>query len=227
MSVGWELEAKLRPPERKLPPYPPKYITLASGEKLVIRQVQREEIPILLETIEPLIKVENDFYDIVAARFYAELLALYRYRVRDEFCLVGAINGVIASICNSRLVNEDLGMSYHTMTIRRGLRCGAQMFAAKMEYHIEFLGQKEVLIVAESPIGFRRWMIEYQLEPRFNVQHELGGVPSYALTKELYFAAKSRLVGGRRPVPEELLKTAERLLPPEEYPQIPGKKFKR
>lgn len=222
MDLGYELEMKLRPPQREMLPYPAKFITLASGEKMVIREVKREEIPMLLEIIEPLIKVERDFYDIVAARFYAELLGLLRYRVRDEYCLVGVIDGVVASICNGRLVDEDVGMSYHTMTIRRGLRCGAQMFAAKMEYHIEILNQKEVLIVAESPIGFRRWIIEYQLEPRFSVQHELGGVPTYVLTRELYFAAKEMLVTGTRPVPEDLLKTADTLIPPEKYPQIPG-----
>ena len=113
-------------------------------------------------------------------------------------------------------------MSYHTMTIKRGLRCGAQMFAAKMEYHMEILNQKEVYIVAESFIGFRRWMIEYQLEPRFEAQHELGGVPTYVLTRPLYFSAKESLVTGTRPVPEDLLATADTLIPPEEYPQIPG-----
>ena len=125
-------------------------------------------------------------------------------------------------MCNSRLVDKDVGMSYHTMTVVRGLRCGAQMFAAKMEYHIEFLGQKDVYIVAESPIGFRRWMIEYQLEPKFEVQHELGGVPTYTLTRDLYNAAKDRLVTGTRPVPEDLLKTADTLIIPDEYPQLPG-----
>ena len=217
-----EMEMRLRPPASDLPPYPPKAITLASGEQMVIRQVKRDEIPILLETIEPLIQVDKDFYDIVAARFYSELLGMYRYRVLDEFCLVGTINGVIASMCNSRLVDKDVGMSYHTMTVVRGLRCGAQMFAAKMEYHIEFLGQKDVYIVAESPIGFRRWMIEYQLEPKFEVQHELGGVPTYTLTRDLYNAAKDRLVTGTRPVPEDLLKTADTLIIPDEYPQLPG-----
>ena len=222
MNAAYELEVKLRPVQRELPPYPAKFITLASGEKMVVRQVKREEVPLLLEVIEPLIKVKKDFYDIVAARFYAELLGFFHYRVREEYCLVGTIDGVVASICNGRLIDENSGMSYHTMTIKRGLRCGAQMFAAKMEYHMEILNQKEVLIVAESPIGFRRWMIEYQLEPRFNVQHELGGVPTYVLTRELYFVAKERLVTGTRPVPKELFKTADTLIPPEKYPQIPG-----
>ena len=150
-----ELEASLRPPAMEMPPYPPKVITLASGEKMVVRQVEREEIPTLLEAIYPLLWVERDFYDIVAARLFGELLAYKRYRVKDEYVLAGLIDGVLAGMVNGRLVDGKTGMSYHTLTIRRGLRVGSHLFAAKMEYHIEHCGQEEVLIVAESPIGFR------------------------------------------------------------------------
>ena len=221
MGLGYELEMELRPLQQPLPSYPPKFITLASGEKMVVRQVNREEIPLLLEVIEPLTKVAEDFYDIVSARTYAELLGMYLYRVRDEYCLVGTISGVIAGIANGRLVNDSSGMSYHTIAIKRGFRCGALMFAAKMEYHMEILNQKEVYIVAESPIGNRRFVIGWQLEPRFDVQHELGGVPSYVLTSELYMAGRQRLVCGTSPVPKDLLATAESLIRPVEYPQIP------
>ena len=113
-------------------------------------------------------------------------------------------------------------MSYHTMALRRGLRIGAHAFAAKMEYHIDIMKQKEVLIVAESPIGFRRWMIEYNLEKRFHIQHELGGVPSWALTKEIFEKARESLVVGRRPVPKELLDRAKAgILPPSDPPVPP------
>jgi len=216
MSTGNELEALLRPPATEMPPYPPKVITLASGEQMVVRQIEREEVPTLLEAIAPLLWVERDFYDIVAARLFAELLAFKRYRVLDEYCLVGLIDGVLAGIVNGRVASPDVGMSYHTLTLRRGLRVGAHLFAAKMEYHVEYLGEKEVLIVAESPIGFRRWMIEYPLEKKFEIQHELGGVPSWVLTRETYLAAKPRLVAGRRPVSPELLETARKILLPEE-----------
>jgi tRNA U34 2-thiouridine synthase MnmA/TrmU len=111
-------------------------------------------------------------------------------------------------VVNSRMVNEKVGMSYHTLAIDRGLRIGSHLFAAKMEYHMEYLDQEEVLIVAESPIGFRRWMIEYPLE-KTNIPHELGGGDSYRLTREIYFAAKPRLVVGDRPVPQNLLDEAE------------------
>jgi len=222
-----ELEASLRPPAMDMPPYPPKVITLASGEEMVVRQVRRDEVPILLEAIYPLLWVERDFYDIVAARLFGELLAYKRYRVKDEYVLVGLIDGVLAGIVNGRLVDAKTGMSYHTLTIRRGLRVGSHLFAAKMEYHIEHCKQQEVLIVAESPIGFRRWMIEYPLEKRFEVQHEFGGVPSWVLLEGTYYKAKPRLAAGRRPVPEELLRGAETIvLPPEEtvVRQVTGEK---
>ena len=211
-----ELEVLLRPPAMDMPVYPPKAITLASGETMVVRQVAREEVPTLLEAIYPLLWVERDFYDIVAARLFGELLAYKRYRVRDEYVLVGLIDGVLAGMVNGRLVDEKTGMSYHTLTIRRGLRVGSHLFAAKMEYHIEHCQQEEVLIVAESPIGFRRWMIEYPLEKKFEVQHEMGGVPSWLLPKDVYYAAKPRLVAGRRPISDELMQSAASITLPEE-----------
>jgi|UniRef100_A0A7C3EKK0 N-acetylglutamate synthase-like GNAT family acetyltransferase len=224
-----EMEKKLRPPEVELKPYPPKVITLASGEKMVVREARRDEVGVLLGTVAPLIGVAADFYDIVAARMYAEILGWYRYRVANEFVIVGAINGVIAGIVTSRHVDDKLGMSLHTLTIKRGLRVGAQLFAAKMEHHIDILGEDEVYIVAESPNGFKRWMIEYQLEDRSHlypqVRHELGGVPTYVLTRKLWNDVKAVKCTGTRPVSDEDLKSAEKLIMPSEYPQIPG--FKR
>ncbi len=224
-----EMEKTLRPPEIPLKPYPPKVITLASGEKMVVREARREEVGVLLGTVAPLMGVPTDFYDIVAARMYAEILGWYRYRVANEFVIVGAIDGVIAGIVTSRHVSDKLGMSYHTMTIKRGLRVGAHLFAAKMEEHIEVLGEEEVYIVAESPNGFKRWMIEYQLEDRSSqfpeVRHELGGVPTFVLTRPLWDAVKEVKCTGSRPVSDADLKSAEKLKMPTEYPQIPG--FKR
>jgi len=190
-------------------PYPAKVITLATGAKLVIRQADRDDVPILLEAIKPTLQIERDYYDIVGVRLYAELLGWYRYRVRDEFCLVGQIDGLLVGIVNSRMYSPELGISLHTMAIERGLRIGAHLFASKMEHHIEYLNQEEVLITAESPIGFRRWMIEYGLIQR-DGQHELGGATPYGLTRELYFATKDRLVAGERPVPPELMEVAEK-----------------
>jgi hypothetical protein len=158
--------------------------------------------------IQPLVWVDRDYYNIVAARLFAELLGWKVYRVRDEYCLVGVIDGVLAGIVNGRMFDQSHGMSYHTLALKRGLRVGAHLFAAKMEHHIEYLGQEEVWIVAESPIGHRRWMIEYPLAEKFEIQHELGGASSWVLTRDTYFRAKPRLVSGTRPVSEKLLATS-------------------
>jgi hypothetical protein len=210
MALDMELEAILRAPEVYQAPYPPKVITLANGKKLVVREVFREDVPVLLEGVRPTLTIERDYYDIVGVRLYAELLGWYRHRVRNEYCIIGQIDGILVGIVNGRMMNEDIGISLHTLAIDRGLRVGAHLFAAKMEHHIEYLGQQEVWITAESPIGFRRWMIEYGLEKQTDYQHELGGATSYRLTRELYFAAKPRLVVGDRPVPKELFDVATR-----------------
>jgi len=215
-----DLEKILRPVDTPLPEFPAKYMILAGSEQLVIRQVSREEIPDILPYVEPLMHVERDYYDVVAARVYSELLAYYNYRVQDEYVLVAQIEGELVAVVNGRIVNKDVGMSLHTLGLRRGLRVGAHAFAAKMEYHIDILGQKEVLIVAESPIGFRRWMIEYKLEKRFEIPHELGGCPSWALTKNLFDKARNSLIVGTRPVPEALLAKAKAaILAPSDPPK--------
>lgn len=218
-----DVEKILRPTDTPLPPFPPKHMTLAGGEQMVVRQVGREEIPAILPHVEALMHVERDFYDIVAARVYAELLSYYRHRVVDEYVLIAQIEGELSAVVNGRRMDADYGMSYHTLSLRRGLRVGAHAFAAKMEYHMDILGQKEVLIVAESPIGFRRWMIEYKLEQRFHIPHELGGCPSWSLTRPLFEAARGSLVVGRRPVPPALLDHAMRaILPPSDPPKPPA-----
>jgi hypothetical protein len=205
MAVDMDLEAVLRAPKIEMAPYPPKFITLANGKKMVVRQAKMEDVPTLLNAVRPTLEIPRDYYDIVGARLYAELLGWYRYRVRNEYCLVGQIDGYLVGIVNGRMVDENIGMSYHTLAIDRGLRVGSHLFASKMEYHIEFLKQQEVWITAESPIGFRRWMIEYGLIQQEGVQHELGGATSYKLTRDLYFETKPRLVAGKRPVPKKLL----------------------
>ena len=206
--MDMEIEAQLRPPERRMAPYPAKVITLAIGKQMVVREVERKDVPTLLNAVRPTLGIPRDYYDIVGARVYAELLGWYRYRVRDHYCIIGQVDGFLVGIVNGRMYTKEIGMSYHTLAVERGLRIGAHLFAAKMEHHLEYLGQTEVWITAESPIGFRRWMIEYNLEPKEGVQHELGGASFYALTREIWDKAKPRLCVGDRPVPDELLAAA-------------------
>ncbi|MGD8997801.1 MAG: hypothetical protein PVH80_06795 [Anaerolineae bacterium] len=208
--MDMELEALLRPPARDMPPYPPKVIVLATGKRMVVRQAERKDVAVLLEAVEPTLDIPRDYYDIVGARVYAELLGWYRYRVRDHYCLIGQVDGILVGIVNGRMVDQDIGMSYHTLAIERGLRIGAHLFAAKMEHHLEYLGQEEVWITAESPIGYRRWMLEYGLEPRQGVQHELGGASFYVLTREIWEESKPHLCVGDRPVPEDLMAVAKK-----------------
>ena len=209
-----EMEAKLRPQPRAMVPYEAKVIPLTTGEDMIVREATREELMLILDTIEPLLHHSKDFYDIVSARIYAEILGMLRYRVQDEYCLVGAVDGELAGIVNGRLVNDKVGMSYHTMTLKRGARVGAQLFAAKMEYHFDFLNQDEVWIVAESPNGFKRWMIEYELEPRFECPHELGGVPTFVLTRKLWEKHKANKNVGIRPAFEDVIESNKVLRAP-------------
>ena len=83
-----DLEKILRPIDNPLKPFEAKYMTLASGEHMVIRQIDRDEVPDVLPHIEPLLHVERDFYDVVAVRVYAELLAYHRHRMQDEYVFV-------------------------------------------------------------------------------------------------------------------------------------------
>lgn len=76
MPIDMDLEAVLRAPEVEQAPYPAKVITLATGKKMVMRQERREEVPSLLEAIRPTLRIERDYYDLVGARLYAELLGM-------------------------------------------------------------------------------------------------------------------------------------------------------
>jgi hypothetical protein len=214
------MEMSLRPVDTPMPQFPSKVITLKDGQKMVMRQIGREETALLLPYVEPLIHLNRDFYNIVASRLYSELLGYVTYRVQDEYVIIGQIDGELAAIVNGRTINPKVGLSYHTFTLKRGLRVGALGFATKMEYHFDFLNHQEVLVVAESPIGFRRWMEEYKLVKRFEIPHELGGCPSWALTKELYNNVKGTLVLGDRPVPADLLAKAQAgILAPKDPPK--------
>jgi len=208
--IDMELEAVLRPVEMSLPAYPPKVILLSNGQNLVIRQVRREDVPVLLQAVRPLCDVDRDFTDLIGARLYAELLGWYRFRLRNGYCLIGQVDGRLVGIMNGRVYSQEIGINYHTLEIDRRLRAGPHLFAAKMEYHIEVLGQEEVWTTAERPISFRKWMVEYVLESQTDAQHELGGSPSWRLSREHYMGIRDRMVAGERPVPPELLETSMR-----------------
>jgi len=227
-------EDMLRPPQNKVnpenTPYEPKYINLVDGTKMVVRQISREEVKDIVPLFYDIVRIKKDYYDLVGARILGEILAYAQYRVHDEYILLrqNGETGEVYGLVNGHLTKDPkVGMSYHTMTFKRGLRVGAHLFVAKMEYHMETLGNEEVLVVAESPIGFSRWMEELRLIPdKLEREHELGGVPTYVLTKENWDSyVKPERCFGERPVPEELLKNCQTIkLPEDVIQQITGVK---
>jgi len=230
MSVD---ENMLRPPQSKInpenTPYPSKYINLVDGTKMVVRQITREEVATILPLFYDIVKINKDYYDLVGARILGEILAYMQYRVRDEYILIGqnGETGEIYGLVNGHLTdNPKTGISYHTMTFKRGLRVGAHLFVAKMHNHF-LLGNEEVLVVAESPIGFQRWMDELRLTPdKLGRVHELGGGPTFVLTKENWesYVKPERLFGDTN-VPAELLENCKKIKLPEDVTfQITGKK---
>ena len=91
MSV--DVESILRTVDHPMPAFPAKVITLATGEPMVIREAGREEIPDILPHVEALIHHDRDFYDVVSARVYSELLAHYKHRYQDQYLLVCQCDG--------------------------------------------------------------------------------------------------------------------------------------
>ena len=91
MSIDEEM---LRPPQNEInpenTPYPPKYIYLVDGTKMVVRQINREETRQVIPLFYDIVKLTDfQYYDIVGARILGELLAYINYRVHDEYVILG------------------------------------------------------------------------------------------------------------------------------------------
>lgn len=205
-------------------PWPAATIKLRTGKTMYIREAKMEEAKILMSYVRQVMDVEHDFYDIVGARVYAELLGWYRKRIKDPYVLVGMIDGKLAGLVNGRLMNEDINISLHTMTFERGGRLGAALFYCKAYYAFEILGQKEFWSTYESYNG---WRIGYlgMAQPSYpwpDVQHELGGARVYYVTKKYWDQAIKRysedLVGDSLnfDVPDEIIKENESLVLPDD-----------
>jgi hypothetical protein len=220
-----EIEPILRGPAMEMEPFTPACIGLKDGSQLVIRAAKREEAPLMLSYVEKVMKSEHDFYDIVGARVYSEILGWYRHRLKDPYTLVGLIDGVWVGFANGRLMNEDINISLHSMALKRGLRIGAIMYYAKAQYGFETLGNEEWWATYESYNGWKRWGLG-MAQPSYpwpEYQHELGGAKVYYVTREYWDTTVKQylehLVGGslQRPVPDDLLaKNSETLIVPEE-----------
>src|SRR5512142_1943161 len=80
-----EIEPLLQAPPMELKPWPGAMITLKDGRILYIREARLDEAPAMLSYIKCVMETEVDFYDIVGARVYAEILGWYRKRLKDPF----------------------------------------------------------------------------------------------------------------------------------------------
>jgi len=218
-----ELEPLLSPPAMLIPPFAPAMVKVKGGQTMLIRPLKKAEAPLLLAYMKKLVDVDHDFYDIVGARVYAEILGWVRNRLKDPYQMIGLIDGHVVAFCNGRLMNEDINISLHTMAFRRGLRAGAIMYYSKCEYCFETLKQSEFWATYESYNGLKRWGIG-MAQPSYpwpDVQHELGGAKVFYVTKKYWDTTVKQYLEEmiqtklERPVPPTLLKQNEKLVMPE------------
>jgi hypothetical protein len=183
-----EIEPLLQAPPMDMKPWPEAMITLKDSRILYIREMKNDDVAPLLEYMMKVMEVEKDFYDIVGARVYAEILGQYRSRLKDPFTLIGTIDGQLAGFANGRMMNEDIAISLHTMTFSRRGRIGWAMYYAKTYHALEILGADEWWSTFESYNGWRMAGLE-MAQPCYpwpEYQHELGGARVYYVTKKYW-----------------------------------------
>lgn len=183
-----EIEPLLQAPPMDLKPWPDATLTLKDGRVLYIREARLDDAPLMLEYMKKLMDVDRDFYDIVGARVYAELLGWMRKRLKDPFQLVGLVDGEMVGFANGRVMNEDIAISLHTMAFSRRGRVGWAMYYAKTFYALEVLRCNEWWSTFESYQGWRMAGLE-MAQPSYpwpDNQHELGGARIYYVTKKYW-----------------------------------------
>jgi hypothetical protein len=219
-----EIEPLLQGPPSQMERWPGAMITLKDGRTMYIREARLEEAPAMMEYMKRVMEADHDFYDIVGARVYAEILGWYRKRLKDPYTLVGLVDGKWVGFCNGRLMNEDVNISLHSMALDRGGRIGAIMYYAKTYYAFEILGNKEFWATYESYNGWHRWGLG-MAQPSYpwpEYQHELGGARVYYVTKKYWDASikhyVQQMVGSHLvfDVPDSVVQANETLIVPEE-----------
>ena len=114
-----EIEAILQAPPLDIKPFEPRSVELTNkeGQKktMLVREARLDECKTLLKIISnSFLQIDNledvpDFYDVVGARVYAELLGWYRQRLKDPYTLIGMCDGELMGFANGRLMNEGPG----------------------------------------------------------------------------------------------------------------------
>ena len=181
-----EIEGLLQGYSMDLPPWPEAMFTLSDGRTLYLRAMTDEDIDPLLGFMEKVMKVNKDFYDIVGVRVYGEILAVRRKRLKDNFTILGLIDGEFLGFANGRFWNEDLAISLHTMTFSRRGRLGWAMYYAKTYYALEICKAKEWWSTFESYNGWRMagLAMAQPTKPWPQYQHELGGAKVYYVNQD-------------------------------------------
>ncbi len=220
-----EIEPLLQAPPMDLKPWPMATIQLKDGRTMLIREAKMEEAPLMMAYMKKVMEADHDFYDVVGARVYAELVGWYRKRLKDPYTLVGLIDGLWVGFANGRLMSEDINISLHTVALARGGRIGAIMYYAKAYYGFEILGNKEWWATYESYNGWWRWGLG-MAQPSYpwpEYQHELGGARVYYITKKYWDKVVKnyvrQMVGADLVfdnIPDEVIKANEVLRVPDE-----------
>ncbi|MCK5684227.1 N-acetyltransferase [bacterium] len=224
-----ELEPLLQGPALDVEQWQPTAVKLQNGQTMLIRKAKLSEAQTLLKMIRTRFINDDDldqvkdFYDIVGARVYAEILGWYRQRLKDPYTFLGLIDGEVVAFGNGRLMNEDINISLHTMAFKRGLRAGAVMYYAKCHYCFEILGQEEFWATYESYNGLKRWGLG-MAKPSYpwpDVQHELGGAKVFYLTRQYWdqrikeYISQMAGAGEFMPASDELIKANEIIRDPD------------
>lgn len=222
------LEGFLRTPRSPLldRKYEPKVVDLLNGQKMVIRMATEDDAEVLLEAVKRMVdlEIDTDFFDLVAARTYAEILGWIRKRVKDEYVQLGVTEeGKLAGIVNARLWDDEIAISLHTIVTLRRVGAGSPLYFAKMEYAFDDLEVEEWRPTFESYYGFRMVGIMGAAQGMRwpENQHELGGAKMFYNTKaqwKNYIKPSVEKFLGTRPVPDDLLEVAES----PELPDIEG-----
>ncbi len=204
--------------------FPPKIYKTKKGEVVLFRQAKKEEAPIILKALKPLIdpQYDRDFYHLVATRTYAEVLAWAQGRYKDEYVIIGTQGNELIGVWNARFWDENLVISLHSISFKRLGGIGVAGYVAKLEHAFDILGAKEWWATFESPFGFRLGMyFAHRGKAYPEYQHELGGSAVWYITKDMWEEQKKREelkpFFGERPAPEDLLKESYKLQPPSKY----------
>lgn len=185
-----EIEGLLQAPPMDLPKWKDASFELNDGRTIYIREMRDDDIPQLLDFMKLVMEEEKDFYDIVGARVYSEILAVKRKRLKDPFTLLGLIDGEFVGFANGRFMTKDIAVSLHTMAFSRRGRVGWAMYYAKTYYAMEVCKAQQWWSTFESYSGWRMAGLSMAQPtlPWPQYQHELGGAKIYLVDQESWNA---------------------------------------